>query len=330
MTPSYNPLKFLLASVVGAIPGLLVYRRLLKTEALGRKRMLVAAVAIGVVTAVSSTIVYLLSGATAAFAGADEHAVGVASFFGVCVGICAVLFRDGTTFIFRKRKPRQRVSVIGTFHDDDGLTNASELLAILERIRPEVIFLEVPAARFDEYFNGPDRSPESRAVSRYQLTHPVDLVPVDLPTPTAEFFENNKELFKAIERISPDYCGLVDGHRRYRRAHGFAYLNSDEADKSWSEQEEAELSAVKKLANDRYMALYQLWRSTHERRELAWVMAIGDYCAQHTFENGVLLVGAAHRRSIQDKARKGSASGASAIEWDFSGLLRAPVNGAVR
>ena len=102
-TPQYNPLKFLLASVVAFVPGLLVYRRLLRIEALHGSRRLVAAVAICVVTALAGTLVYLLSGATAAFQGADEHPAGVAAFFGVCLGICAVLFRDGLKLSLRKR-----------------------------------------------------------------------------------------------------------------------------------------------------------------------------------------------------------------------------------
>ena len=121
----------------------------------------------------------------------------------------------------------KRVSVIGTFHKDDGLTNAPELLALLERVQPEVIFLEVPATSLDGYFSGPDRTPESRAVNRYQLTHLVALVPLDLPTPPAEFFESNEALFMAIADRSPDYRRLTDWHRQRRRLQGFAYLNSD-------------------------------------------------------------------------------------------------------
>lgn len=104
-TPPYNPLKFFIASVVAVIPGLLLYPRVLTVESLGRWRRFVAAAAVGVVTAVVCTIAYLLSGATAAFPGADEHPVGVALFFGVCFGICAVLFRDGRKFTLRKRDP---------------------------------------------------------------------------------------------------------------------------------------------------------------------------------------------------------------------------------
>src|SRR5947208_862674 len=44
------------------------------------------------------------------------------------------------------------VSLVGTVHDEFGRANVSELRAILERIRPEVIFLEVPLAAFDDYY----------------------------------------------------------------------------------------------------------------------------------------------------------------------------------
>lgn len=61
------------------------------------------------------------------------------------------------------------VSLVGTVHDELGRVNASELCAILERIRPEVIFLEVPLAAFDDYYVMCRRSNlESIAVRRYR------------------------------------------------------------------------------------------------------------------------------------------------------------------
>jgi hypothetical protein len=53
----------------------------------------------------------------------------------------------------------RRVSVVFTEHAESGLANASGLLAILERIRPEVIFLECPPAAFDNYLNGTRATP---------------------------------------------------------------------------------------------------------------------------------------------------------------------------
>ena len=69
------------------------------------------------------------------------------------------------------------VSVVFTEHEENGLSNASGLLAILERIKPEVIFLERPPAAFDSYLNGTHAKLESTAVNRYRELHPADLIP---------------------------------------------------------------------------------------------------------------------------------------------------------
>jgi len=78
----------------------------------------------------------------------------------------------------------KRVSLVGTVHEEAGLASISGLLGILERITPEVIFLEIPSGAFDDYSKGSRRNLESTAVSRYHEMRHVDLVPVDLPTQT--------------------------------------------------------------------------------------------------------------------------------------------------
>lgn len=103
--PQYNPQRFALATVVGAIPGLLAHRRVLKALVLGRARKLVAAVVIGVVTSAACAIMYLVLHATDGFPGPDEHPIEVAAFMGLCFGIASVLFRGGMKFTLRKREP---------------------------------------------------------------------------------------------------------------------------------------------------------------------------------------------------------------------------------
>jgi hypothetical protein len=69
------------------------------------------------------------------------------------------------------------VSVICTVHEEMGLANVSELRAILERIQPEVIFLEVPPVAFDDYYENCSRQNlESVAVTQYRQGRQVDLV----------------------------------------------------------------------------------------------------------------------------------------------------------
>lgn len=148
----------------------------------------------------------------------------------------------------------KRVSVVGTVHEEKGRANSSGLLAILERIKPEVIFLEIPSAAFDDYFNGNRRNLESTAVSRYRENHRVDLIPVDLPTPEQDFFTNNRDLHERIERTSPEYCRLVDWHSQYVSRHGFAYLNSEHCSALFSQLHDAMLAAVDELADRRLVS----------------------------------------------------------------------------
>ena len=119
----------------------------------------------------------------------------------------------------------KRVSVVGTVHGEMGLANVSGLLAILERIGPEVIFQEIPAAPFEGVFTG---ELEQTAVALYGENHRVDLIPVDLPTPDGAFFAQHRELHTRIEWTSADYRRLVDEYSANVRARGFAYLNSQE------------------------------------------------------------------------------------------------------
>src|SRR5690348_170479 len=120
----------------------------------------------------------------------------------------------------------KRVSVVGTVHAEKGRASSSELLAILERINPEVIFLECPPGAFDAYFNRDPGNLEAIAVSRYCENHNVDLIPVDLSTLDANFFAKHRDLCMRINRTSPDYRRLVDWHSENVSAGGFAYLNS--------------------------------------------------------------------------------------------------------
>ena len=97
-----------------------------------------------------------------------------------------------------------RVLVVCTVHRETGLANVSELQAILERIGPEVIFLELPSADGDRYLDGIRGTPESIAASRYRALHPVAVVPVDVPAPGDEFKRQVDTLFDSIEEV---LCG---------------------------------------------------------------------------------------------------------------------------
>jgi len=209
----------------------------------------------------------------------------------------------------------KRVSVVGTRHEEKGHASISALVAILERIKPEVIFLECPSAAFDDYFNGNPGNLEAVAVSRYRENHRVDLIPVDLSTPDADFFAKHEHLSKRIERTSPDYRRLVDWHSQNVSAHGFAYLNSKDCSDLFSQLHEAVLAAIEKDVDHKLLAeVYDRWIRTNELRDKEMMKNIENHCRQGSFSSAAFLVGAAHRQSIIDLS----------IQWDFDGFLEEP------
>jgi len=219
----------------------------------------------------------------------------------------------------------KRVSVVGTVHEEKGLASISGLLAILERIRPEVIFLEIPAAALDDHFNGNRGKLESTAVARYCENHRVDLIPVDLPAPDADFFAKHQHLHKRMGRTSPDYRRLVDWHSENVSARGFAYLNSKDCSDLFSQLHEAMLSAIEEDVDHRVLAEgYDLWIGTKELRERAMMSNIANHCRQASFRSAAFLVGAAHRQSIIDLSRSEPRAASSTIQWDFAGFLEEP------
>jgi hypothetical protein len=216
----------------------------------------------------------------------------------------------------------KRVSVVGTVHEEKGRANISELLAILERIKPEVIFLEVPSAAFDDHFNGNRANLESAAVGRYRENHHVDLIPVDLPTPDEDFFAKHRDLIRRIEGTSPDFRRLVDWHSQNASAHGFKYLNSKECSDLFSQLHEAMLAAIEKDVDRRLLAeVYDLWIRTNELRDKGMMKNMENHCRQASFSRAAFLVGAAHRQSILTLSRSQPAAAPSTVLWDFSGFL---------
>ena len=47
-----------------------------------------------------------------------------------------------------------RILLVGTVHEENGLATTSVLLDVLESVRPEVIFLEIPTASFPAFDEG--------------------------------------------------------------------------------------------------------------------------------------------------------------------------------
>lgn len=210
-----------------------------------------------------------------------------------------------------------RISLVGTVHAESGRANAAELLAILESLQPDAIFAEIPSTHLDEYLDPSRDALESKAVTRYCVRHPAQVVAVDLDKPSDEFFRNSEEMFRKVERSSGDYRRLMDQHSVDTGVHGFPYLNSERCDELWGDIYAEVLATVNWIGDGQLRRVYELWSSTNDRRDAAMLKSIDDYCSRHAHSRAVLLVGAAHRRSIVEKVR--GERGLSGVDWELEG-----------
>lgn len=213
-----------------------------------------------------------------------------------------------------------RISLVSTVHAESGQASVKELLAILERSQPAVIFSEIPASHIDRYKDGTHGTLESISVARYLATHHVDLVAVDLSKPEQQFFDDVEDMFRAVERTSSDYRGLVDRNSDEIKAGGFYYLNSDKCIQAWADIYREVLATIEWTGDRRLAEIFDLWRNTNERRDREMMQNILTYAARHSEVRSMYLVGAAHRQSIIDKA---FAAGTTLprIEWDLGDFL---------
>lgn len=211
------------------------------------------------------------------------------------------------------------ISLIGTVHEDCGLASGSELYAILECLRPEAIFFEAPNDACDDYIiTGKRGNLESAAIRRYRENHDVEVVPVDLPTPEARFFEREKEFSQRVADKSTNYRRLMLWNTNYIRDYGLPYLNSKHSTKMWSDIY-ADIRGTVKIINKQEVTEYfELWERTNDLRENEMMKNIAKYCGEYSFERAVFLVGAAHRGSIIEKSRVMFCAPELGVQWDFS------------
>lgn len=211
------------------------------------------------------------------------------------------------------------VTLTGTFHEERGRVSSSELNAILERVGPEVIFIEEPSSVWNGLEELAKTKPlESAAISKYIERASPKLVPVDLFIAPGQYVGYVREVLSYVERVSGTFCQLVDFNKSKMEAEGFAYLNGDV-----HEQVELgirnEVFRILGLRNSEPLdRAHEAWRRQDEEREAEMVGNIERYFLEHGFGRAIFLVGSAHKAAIAKKANERDKLGSKNLQWDFS------------
>ena len=210
-----------------------------------------------------------------------------------------------------------RVLLVCSVHRETGRATPAELVWLLGRLRPDVIFLEHSPADHAAFLEGSFATLESVAVRRHRDLHQVELVPVDLPRPDAEFKRTVDDLFDGVERASRRFQHLDTLHRQHTAQGGFAYINSPLCAMLQLEMQREMSLTVDAVGEPSLTDSYSQWVRIHDARELAMLGTVEEYARKTPFGKGILLVGAAHRQTLLEKVLLRRRAGPSSVTWDF-------------
>ena len=195
------------------------------------------------------------------------------------------------------------IILIGTNHTNKGNCNHIELLKIIERIKPNVIFEERRPSTYDDYYkNKTSNSLESDAILLYLENNNVIQVLVDYDTmPDTSFFNNDKMMHYQLEKRSRGYRYLIDTNSALVAQYGFKYINSNDClnlNKALYIEIEETLKFINK---EELFPIRRAWVEHEELRDNTMMTNIYNYCRDNNFSTGIFLTGTTHRESIIKK-----------------------------
>jgi hypothetical protein len=215
------------------------------------------------------------------------------------------------------------ITLICTRHEECGKCNSDELYRIIETINPGIIFEEIPPTFFDKYYTLKTLTNlESETINKYLATHKIDHIPVDSDNlPSESFFQNYTHLVQRIEGLADinghKYRSAIDNNKRHSATYGFEYLNSIYCDNLYDETDNAMKKGLQTLNDDKLFQTYKLWNDIHEKRENEMLKNIYSYSKDHSYDKGIFMIGAAHRKSIMKEIKEFEKKEELKLNWSF-------------
>jgi len=207
------------------------------------------------------------------------------------------------------------ITLISTVHKEIGKCNANELCEIIEKIGPEVIFLEALEKTYSDYeklmfssFGIFHKKLEISAIQKYGVNNSFKHIPV-LDNGLSDSFE--KKYSKICEES--EFQNLIDNFDSLAAEHGFKFLNSIESIKLHDEIRMLERqllneSEISKVANEDI--------DTYEN---SMIRNIYSYCKTNKFNTAIFMCGVAHRKSTIEKIEKFKAQEEIDLSWIIFG-----------
>lgn len=201
----------------------------------------------------------------------------------------------------------QDLILVNIRHETLGRCNPEELLHVIKKINPQVIFEERRPSHYDDYYISKSKSSlESDALNLYIQDHEFQHVPVDLDEePPKNLVRDHLDMLKKINgMITPEAQNFkvqTDYNKRYSEVYGFDYLNHENGIKMHKAIQDAIKGALQQRNDDNLNRISDVWDIFHSRREDHMLQGIYDYSKMHDYDRAIFIVGSGHRSSIIEK-----------------------------
>ena len=207
------------------------------------------------------------------------------------------------------------ITLISTVHKEIGKCNADELCEIIEKISPEVIFLEALEKTYSDYekllfasFGIFHKKLEISAIQKYGVNNSFKYIPV-LDNGLSDSFEKKYSIVCEKRELQ----NLIDNFNSLAAEHGFKFLNSIESIKLQDEIRMLE----RRLLNER--KINKMANEDIDAYENSMIRNIYSYCKTNKFNKAIFMCGVAHRKSIIEKIEKLKAQEEIVLSWIIFG-----------
>jgi hypothetical protein len=215
-----------------------------------------------------------------------------------------------------------QITLVCTRHKESENCNSYELHNIIEILRPEIIFEELSNANFHQFHVQKIRSNlETNAIKMYLQNHPADHIPVDtyfFPISYEDDCDHMYErLFNNNSTESFMLRRLIDKQSTLEEQYGFKFMNNDENDRLILEIQIL-IEKILQILNDKDLfRIRGLEKKVIAKRERAMLDNIYHYSKEHSYQQGLFLIGSGHRSSIRRLITEYVSTGEIKLNWTY-------------
>lgn len=192
------------------------------------------------------------------------------------------------------------VTFISTIHKEIGKCNAEELYKIINKLCPDVIFLEAVKETYSPYeeylfstYGQYHKKLEIAAIQKYSHITSFQYIPV-CDGGLSDAFDNKIKIVSQNRELQK----LIDNFNALAANDGIEFLNSMECINLQEEMRFLESQILNNGEMDKRV------NADIEAYEKPMIQNISSYCNDNHFRSAIFMCGAAHRKSIIEKIEK--------------------------